>query len=245
MSNIYLFLTVDSLELSLHVEQLLTWVEVAMILKLSIPNSLYQRAPCALAIKLIAGECHSSSPTTIHSWFRQWFGAVIHSYIGYHGRNTPVNHLWITVYVLPDANIITTVSNHDDDIKWKHFPRYWPFVRRIHRSPVNSPHKGQWRGDLMFFYMHQNNRLSTQSRHRWLETPSRSLWRHCNEWRIYVSVDWVACGLGNDMVIVSRHNVTWTSYKLLPIGPSGSDFKEIRIKTNTMSLRNTHLLNVA
>ena len=39
---------------------------------------------------------------------------------------------------------------HDDVIKWKHFPRYWPFVRGIHRSPVNSPHKGQWRGDLMF-----------------------------------------------------------------------------------------------
>ena len=41
-------------------------------------------------------------------------------------------------------------SQHDDVIKWKHFPRYWPFVRRIHRSPVNSPHKGQWRGALMF-----------------------------------------------------------------------------------------------
>ena len=39
---------------------------------------------------------------------------------------------------------------HDDVIKWKHFPRYWPFVRGIHRSPVNSPHKDQWRGALMF-----------------------------------------------------------------------------------------------
>ena len=40
---------------------------------------------------------------------------------------------------------------HDDVIKWKHFPRYWPFVRGIHRSPpVNTPHKGQWRGALMF-----------------------------------------------------------------------------------------------
>ena len=38
---------------------------------------------------------------------------------------------------------------HDDVIKWKHFPRYWPFVRVIHRLPVNSPHKGQWRGALM------------------------------------------------------------------------------------------------
>ena len=40
---------------------------------------------------------------------------------------------------------------HHDVIKWKHFPRYWPFVRGIHRSPVNSPHKGQWRGALMFY----------------------------------------------------------------------------------------------
>ena len=39
---------------------------------------------------------------------------------------------------------------HDDVIKWKHFPRYWPCVRGIHRSPVNSPHKGQWRGALIF-----------------------------------------------------------------------------------------------
>ena len=39
---------------------------------------------------------------------------------------------------------------HHDFIKWKHFPRYWPFVRGIHRSPVNSPHKSQWRGALKF-----------------------------------------------------------------------------------------------
>ena len=42
------------------------------------------------------------------------------------------------------------VFHHDDVIKWKHFPRYWPFVQGIHRSPVNSPHKGQWRGALRF-----------------------------------------------------------------------------------------------
>ena len=40
--------------------------------------------------------------------------------------------------------------SHDDVIKWKHFPRHWPFVRWIQRSSVNSPHKGQWRGVLMF-----------------------------------------------------------------------------------------------
>ena len=35
-------------------------------------------------------------------------------------------------------------------MKWKRFPRYWPFVRGIYRSPVNSLHKGQWRGVFMF-----------------------------------------------------------------------------------------------
>ena len=39
---------------------------------------------------------------------------------------------------------------HDDVIKWKHFSRYRRFVRGTHRPPVNSPHKGQWRGALIF-----------------------------------------------------------------------------------------------
>ena len=32
---------------------------------------------------------------------------------------------------------------HDDVIKWKHFPRYWPFVRAIHRSPVTGEFPSQ------------------------------------------------------------------------------------------------------
>ena len=66
---------------------------------------------------------------------------------------------------------------HDDVIKWKHFPRHWLFVRGIHRWPVNSPHKGQWRGALKFSL---TERLSKQSWGWWFETPSCSLWRHCN-----------------------------------------------------------------
>ena len=41
---------------------------------------------------------------------------------------------------------------HDDVIKWKHFPRYWSFVRGIHRWPVNSLRKGQWHRALMFSF---------------------------------------------------------------------------------------------
>ena len=39
---------------------------------------------------------------------------------------------------------------HDDVIKRKSFPCYLPFVRGIHRSPVDSPHKSLWRPDLVF-----------------------------------------------------------------------------------------------
>ena len=38
-------------------------------------------------------------------------------------------------------------------INWKHFLRYGPFVRGIHQSPVNSPHNGQWRRALMFYFI--------------------------------------------------------------------------------------------
>ena len=62
---------------------------------------------------------------------------------------------------------------HHDVIKWKPFPRYWPFV--------NSPHKGRWRARFdVFFDLRMNKRLSKQSWGWWFETPSCSLWRHCN-----------------------------------------------------------------
>ena len=36
---------------------------------------------------------------------------------------------------------------------WRHphFSNQWPFVRGIHRSLVNSPHKGQWCGAFLMF----------------------------------------------------------------------------------------------
>ena len=70
---------------------------------------------------------------------------------------------------------------HDDVIKSKLFPRYLPFVWGIHRSRVNSSHKGQWRGVLMLSLICAlNKRLSKQSWGWWFETPSRSLSRHCS-----------------------------------------------------------------
>ena len=66
----------------------------------------------------------------------------------------------------------STICSHDDVIKWKHFPLYWSFVRGIHRLLVNSPHKGQWRGALMFSLICAwtngwvNNRGAGDLRHR-------------------------------------------------------------------------------
>ena len=48
--------------------------------------------------------------------------------------------------------------------------------------PVNSSHKTQWRGALIFSLICAlDKRLSKQSCGWWFETPSLSLWRHCNE----------------------------------------------------------------
>ena len=46
-------------------------------------------------------------------------------------------------------NRFQTQQKHDDVIRWKHFPRYWPFVRGIDRSSVNSPHTDLLLGALM------------------------------------------------------------------------------------------------
>ena len=58
--------------------------------------------------------------------------------------------IWQEAHVISMYSYVLAYTLHDDVINWKFFLRYWPFVRGIHRSPVNFPHKGQWRGALMF-----------------------------------------------------------------------------------------------
>ena len=203
------------------------------------------------------------------------------------GQTYPLSRSWLMAW--------HTWIHHDDVIKWKHFPRYWPFVRGIRRSPVNSPHNGQWCGALIFslicawingwvntgeagdlrrhrahhdvtgmmftwnfanhrwnevytyskmkrvfpnllyrtlyiippvtgefpsqrpvtrcfdvfFDLRLNKRLSKQSWGWWFETPSRSLWRHCNEY---------ACGIGGYELLCTTKNhfaqlkIIWQDY---------------------------------
>ena len=61
-------------------------------------------------------------------------------------------------------------QKHGDVIKWIQIPLYWPFLRGIHRSQANSPHKGQWRRALSFSLIYTwikgcvNNREAGNSR---------------------------------------------------------------------------------
>ena len=98
--------------------------------------------------------------------------------------NLYINHWCVVANLTPRHKLqLNWNPNHDDVIKWKHFLRNCPSVRGIHRSPVNSPHKGQWRGALMFSLIcawtngWANNE---EAGSWWFETLSCSLWRHCN-----------------------------------------------------------------
>ena len=76
----------------------------------------------------------------------------------------------------------TTNNDHDDVIKWKHFQLNWPFGRESTGHRWVPPTKAiVTRGFGAFFDLHPNKRLSKQSSCWWFETPSRSLWRHCND----------------------------------------------------------------
>ena len=69
------------------------------------------------------------------------------------------------------------VPGYDGAIEWKHFPRYWPFVREVHRSPAQSP---ETQNLDVFFDLYPNKLLSKQSSRRWYEPPTCPLWCHCD-----------------------------------------------------------------
>ena len=69
--------------------------------------------------------------------------------------------------------VIGDWRNHDDVITWKHFPRYWLFV----------PHKGQWRGALMFSLIYA--RINTWVNNR----DAGDLRRHCAHYDAIVMIE--------------------------------------------------------
>ena len=86
-------------------------------------------------------------------------------------------------------NYSAQATEHNDVIKWKHFPHYWPL------GAGNSPATGDFpsqrpvtRSLHIFFDLRVNNRLCRQSRRRRFEMQSGSLWRHCYEFRHFLQL---------------------------------------------------------
>ena len=84
---------------------------------------------------------------------------------------------------------------HDDVIKWKHFPHYWPFVWVPGKFPTQRP---VTRSFDVFFDLHLNKRLSKQSWGWWFEKLSRPLWRHRNGYRFQAFSIWLLDNLKSD-----------------------------------------------
>ena len=103
-------------------------------------------------------------------------------YLTGHCRNR-----WESIHELYDrCHFVALLSQchhegYDDVILKKKFPRHWPFVRGITGQRWIPLTKAGDAGFDVFFDLRLNKRLSKQSWDWWFETPSRPLWRHCND----------------------------------------------------------------
>ena len=71
------------------------------------------------------------------------------------------------------------------NVNWKHFSRYWPFVRGIHVTVEFPSQRPVTRSFDVFFDPHPNKRLGKQSRHR---VPVIWLRRHCAHYDVTVMI---------------------------------------------------------
>ena len=97
------------------------------------------------------------------------------------------------------------------------FPRYWPFVQGIHRSPVNSPHRGQWCGALMFS-------LICAWINSWVNNgQAGDLRRHCIHYDVIITVDVAVGNWTND------DSINWHKYP--SPSPNGLNTPQIEISS--------------
>ena len=103
--------------------------------------------------------------------------------------------------------VSTAHADYDDVIKWKHFPRYWPFVRgTTHQRwiPLTKVNDAE-----LSYFLWANDRDADDLR------PSRSLWRHCNDiWDILGVVPFT------DTLPVHLASRKFLYHKLQPITPT-------------------------
>ena len=125
-------------------------------------------------------------------------------------RGIPLGHSltnscwWVEELWAGNFHLFTNLSKcyiHDDVIKWKKKSALLALFDE--NPPVTGGFPSQrplTRSFDVFFDLCLNKQVNKQSRRRWFETPSRSLWRHCTE----------VCG--NVRTLLGAHKNAW-SYK--------------------------------
>ena len=95
---------------------------------INIPSSVQRMAWCRSVDKPLSGPMMAlfTEICMRHSAPKSWLGNVFSNFRDLRAVHIPQLSWWL------------------HQIWRHHFPRYWPFV------PVNSPHKGQWHGAVMF-----------------------------------------------------------------------------------------------
>ena len=136
------------------------------------------------SLRILPGQCHwqhsvrhkgCKSPLDGSSVVR-----VIHSPLG-KKQKTPRIILMDALLYFGVVSYMS-IAVHDNVIKWKHF--------LFHRSPVNSPHKDQWRGALMFS-------LICAWINGWVNNrAARDLRRHRAHYDVIVMVYFMVASLG-------------------------------------------------
>ena len=120
----------ESVSMSWRHQAGVPWVCITVSGTVTVPLSLRCRRYCRFKAKAVPSSHQPNAHTLVCYHYK---------FLSTPRRNSTWNEVEIFGFLI-----------HDGVIKWKHFPRNCLFVRGIRRSPVNSPHKGQWRGALMF-----------------------------------------------------------------------------------------------
>ena len=110
------------------------------------------------------------------AWCRTGAKPLSKQMIAYYKSNMNLSKNWTETQM---SSLTMMTSSNGNIFRVIH---YWLFVWGIHQSPVNSPHKGQWRGALMFSLICiWINGWVKHSWGWWYVTLPRPLWRHCND----------------------------------------------------------------
>ena len=115
-------------------------------------------------------------------------------------QNYPLRILLKTTYIL-----------HDDVIKWKHFPRYWPLVRGIHRSRCIYH---AWRFHCIIF---EKRRELLFHNVECIEVGWKSITMMSNKFSIIRSRNDNCCVIGKTRTICGVHYTSTNVYQSFPI----------------------------